>query len=531
MATTPKKYGGMAAEDFFSRAKAHKLKPTIINESSNFVVITYWWGRGNLNKNTQRPCPEDRQDILEDEGILDYLLEDLRKENPSAKKEDLDKNVVEDELKAVAKVLGVEWKEPIKFEEMIANWESACRKNKCNYLAEEYPEFAVKGGYQHAINFKPYFIDLALQACYPRGVLYIDGDMSIKQYPAICDIPGVDYMARGWNIDPRPRPGREPCFDPYVLETSGGTMFFGNTHYGRRLLKVWEEATLKNPGKADDRILSMAITMKALLTTLTTIQLPIEYLWLDMDYDYLAKKYKISNNESISISHPECLTGEDRAAAEGASSNRYPRAYDRYVSNIIECRKKEVFYEYVFFDSPKTGPFKIYLEWLKKHNELDVIPYSKAYGEHTNKAQKNSQLLNTAELSVKDKIVIVSPQDINTTSLHKITSKELVPSTILKYLLNNQHVVYVPKGTRSVNTVVGAGVSNELDFVTKNVNDSKSKSKKDYTLKLSPDYPIYFSPKNKVLKHLLLMSADLDDFEKVFNSSFIFLTRIHCGWI
>ena len=31
-------------------------KPIIINEVSNFVVVTYWWGRGNYNQNTARPC-------------------------------------------------------------------------------------------------------------------------------------------------------------------------------------------------------------------------------------------------------------------------------------------------------------------------------------------------------------------------------------------------------------------------------------------------------------------------------------------
>ena len=31
--------------------------PTIVNESSKFVVVTYWWGRGNFNSNTSRPCP------------------------------------------------------------------------------------------------------------------------------------------------------------------------------------------------------------------------------------------------------------------------------------------------------------------------------------------------------------------------------------------------------------------------------------------------------------------------------------------
>ena len=81
------------ADSFFKRATSHKLTPTIINDSSNFVVITYWWGRGNLNKNTQRPCPEDMKEGQE----LDV--------------------------------------KPIKFEEMISNWESSCKKHKCNFLA------------------------------------------------------------------------------------------------------------------------------------------------------------------------------------------------------------------------------------------------------------------------------------------------------------------------------------------------------------------------------------------------------------
>jgi hypothetical protein len=31
-------------------------KPTIVNEQSKFVVVTYWWGRGNFNANISRPC-------------------------------------------------------------------------------------------------------------------------------------------------------------------------------------------------------------------------------------------------------------------------------------------------------------------------------------------------------------------------------------------------------------------------------------------------------------------------------------------
>jgi hypothetical protein len=35
---------------------ATKAEPKIVNDASKFVVVTYWWGSGNLNNNTARPC-------------------------------------------------------------------------------------------------------------------------------------------------------------------------------------------------------------------------------------------------------------------------------------------------------------------------------------------------------------------------------------------------------------------------------------------------------------------------------------------
>jgi hypothetical protein len=519
--------------DFFKRAKAHSLKPTIVNDKSNFVVVTYWWGRGNINKNTQSPCPETLEEIVEWEGIRKYLLKDLKETNPDATESDVDPKDVLAEVKNVLPDYGISWIEPIKYEQMINNWETSCAKQKCNYLAEEYPEFAVKGGYQHAINFKPVFIELALKACYPRGVLYIDGDMKIEKYPSICDMKEVDYMARGWNTDPRPKWKKPACFDPYLLETSGGTMFFGNTYHAYELLKQWIAKTLKNPGKADDRIISQVITVEKMLTNLSTLQLPIEYLWLSLDFDGPLKDIPgYSSKKNLVITHPECLTGEDRATSEGASSSRQPPGYDRYVSEMIECRKNEIIYEYIHFETKsQSGPFRTYFDWLKDKKIVKIVPYSQKYGNHNDTAKENGSIINASSILVHTKLVVISENELDTVSLHKVSSaREIIP-TILMYLLNRQHVVYVPKSTRSIRAVLGKANEQNLDFVTKNVSKSYAKTKLDYTLAFENDYPVYFGPNNKVLRHLLLMSATLQDFEKVFNESYLFLTRIHCGWV
>ena len=481
-----------SSNEFFSRAMAHDLRPNIINESSKFVVVTYWWGRGNLNKNMQRPCPE--------------------------------------ELKPGQALT----RPPIPFEKMIERWEGACKKHNCNFLAEEYAEFAVKGGYQHAINFKPYFIDLALKACSPRGVLYIDGDMLIKLYPGICDMEDIDYMARGWNTDPRSSNWKKSgkfCFDPYVFEMSGGTMFFGDTPHGRSLLEFWKKETAKYPGKADDRILSMAIMRNKLLLPLTTIQLPLEYLWLDMEWDdYLDEGSDYKKNK-IAISHPECLTGEDRAASEGAATNRYPKGYVKAVDDLINCDWDEV-YEFVFFDDKKQiGPFRPYFDFLEEHGVVDLYKFGDKYGPFNKQAKDNLKLLQGISLTNTDSTIVVSPHQFGTPSLVKVEQSRLHIPTILKYLINGQSVLFIPGKPTSVRWVVEKAKKESLEFVTRNKSKSKGRSKEGYLLDLDLTYPIFFSAKSRILKHLLMMSESFPEMQKIFNRTYIFLTRIRCGWL
>ena len=318
--------------------------------------------------------------------------------------------------------------------------------------------------------------------------------MHIKKYPGIFDLQDVDYMARGWNTEPRVAPWHsKPCFDPYTFETSGGTMFFGNTYYGRLLLEHWEKSVLLYPGKADDRILSLTIMKEHLLAELSTIQLPMEYLWMTLDFDYIFNKYPNDvNKKGISITHPECLTGEERAEKDsGTKSTRIPRGYTRAVENKLAC-KDEVIYEYIHFPSKESiGVFKYYLDWLSDHNVVKVVPYAKRYGDYNKVAAENTVLFNSLELKVPDQVVLISENDIDSVSLHKATKRE-IPVLALKYLMNNQHVVYVPKATRSIRSVLGKAKEQHLDLVTKNMSDSKNKARKEYTLKLDPQYPIYF---------------------------------------
>ena len=63
--------------DFFNNLKniveSVDKKPTIVNPDSKFVVVTYWWGHGNVNNNIARPC------IIFYEDFIDRLINSIIK--------------------------------------------------------------------------------------------------------------------------------------------------------------------------------------------------------------------------------------------------------------------------------------------------------------------------------------------------------------------------------------------------------------------------------------------------------------------
>jgi hypothetical protein len=99
------------------------------------------------------------------------------------------------------------------------------------------------------------------------------------------------------------------------------------------------------------------------------IQLPIEYLWLTLDYsdrlietdvyDYNFKKM----DSSIIIDHPECLTSEDTATSSSAEcNNRQPFCYCFIEGNVDPV--SEQYFEHLAF------PDKSYVEGVKSYHDF-----------------------------------------------------------------------------------------------------------------------------------------------------------------
>ena len=563
--------------DYQAIIKAHKLKPVIVNPKSKFVVCTYWWGRGNANKNYLRFGDATTEQAIKDgkrvayactgefiEQIRENIIEEIREEeetelaaekvgseekfyampkekriallkkiNLKYSKKKVDELLARPDIQAKISAAmkkneldmmaeGKVKQEAIKFEAMIDVWTKMCESIGCNYIVEEYPEFAAPGKYQLAINLKPLFIKEALitAAAEGRGVLYIDGDMTIKRYPDIFDMPSIDFMARGWNADPRGSVKylkNDICFDPYIFETSGGTMFFAPTRPAVTLLKEWARVSglPEMQGKADDRILSMVFTTGRQNEAVSSIQLPIEYLWLTDAYDF--QKPEDIVKDRIYIEHPACLTAEETARDQGAAASREPPNYEKVISDMIDCAQPGgVVYEYVFFTERRfVESFEPYLNYLRRSKNdkgelyYKVVSFDEYYGRYNAVAYKNMELMNAVDVST------LPP----TNELMKLPQDTTVPMILACFKNGNEVLIGDFKGT----------YSSVYDLMAENIGD-QTQSPYQRKIKVDIRKPMYMSGLNPVLVHLLMMCETLEDINKHYYESFLFASRIRSWW-
>jgi hypothetical protein len=544
-----------------------ELTPTFKNPASKFVVITYWWGKENINRNLQRPCPEDitepiKWDIEEtlaqedrdsggknglgkiydkiaelkkkrdDDGLTDEEVSEIRSLFGRATEimrpmfaEQRIKDMLNKAYAAAVATLKSEGKftEAGTFSDMIKHWEKTMDAANCNYMATNI-EFS-RMDYQNAINGKPLFIRRALDKLQEvgkgdMGVLYIDGDMDIHTYPGVFDIPNVDFMARGWNVDPRDNHKylEDLCFDPYVFETSGGTMYFGNTQTSRLLLDAWAAASAdpKQAGKADDRILSMVFTQKKFALEGSVIQLPIEYLWLTDKYAgrFEPPAPQDADHKSAIIEHPACLTGEERAADQGAAQNRYPIGYAEIEESQRCATRGGVFYEYIAFPSVETmAGFRKYLDYMKKAVQpetgealFEIVPHAQMYGRYKTLAEKN-------EAAAK---VISSAPGFPSEMEVKLPQTAPIPE-ILAHLMKG-HSVFIGGVPRKMPLL------DDTEFVGRNMGEEEDPF--HIQLKLDSNAPMYIKPTNPIVIHLLKMCTTLEDINTHLMESYMFLSRI-----
>jgi len=462
----------------------------------------------------------------------------------------------------------------MKFEDMITRWEQACAKANCNYLAVEYDYFSRNRLYQLAINAKPMFIKHALQLCNGRAAVYIDGDMFIRKYPAIFDMKNIDFMSRGWNIDPRSsyNNGNSIMYNPYKFETSGGIMYFSNSSEAIALMDMWidESAKTYNLGKADDRILSMIFNARKFLLNMNIIQLPIEYLWLTLDYDdrMLEHIYDWDKNEmdeSIFIDHPECLTSEETAEGAGSSSDRSPKLHKFLDSEEDDIPVSEEFYEAFMFPSADMAKqFNSYHTYMSKTPYIDdgnpilyekklvdkanptnneypmyITTYDKGYGKKQKTVDNNLKIV-TDELnniywtSGNGQNIINTRTDADNTIIlceNSIPGEEYTIPMILALLARGHAVIYLPATCKNecyLSLIKDRRLNIELLFIP----DIKNM---EHILKpvIDMSQPIYFNQESdlSLLSKALAMYTSIEEFAYSLSiGNYQVISRIRIGY-
>ena len=488
---------------------------------------------------------------------------------------------------------------PLKYDQMIKKWEEECIKLNCNYMTVEIPEFDAPGGYQLAINGKCFFCKKALESAGERSIVYIDGDMFVRKYPELFDLDDVDYMARGWWMDPRSSSNLDHSitYDPYTFETSGGIMFFSQSPEAYMLCDLWIKETQKasQTGKADDRIISLVVNTYKLLLSMKITLLPIEYLWLTLDYDYRLMDtditaelydYKFDTmKSSIIIEHPECLTSEDTATGAGAASDRTPKYYSFLEENIDPV--SESFHEYLNFPSKEFTKivYGTYLNFMgsayylddeneilvekefvhpgqdKELNEqpLYIVKYDNKFGngKYINKQKNPSMTYNkVAELNnIKARQMNISKlnlqhYDENTVEINDLSKLQLnkdidetkIICLILRLLMEGYNVIYNPVGDTGYNPIYYDLLKTKLKSTFKNMEiifvplfklSGLLPTSINYFYKptIMTNQAMYFKP-GVILIRYLHMFLSLNDFSKYLGyGSYQFMSRNRVGYL
>jgi hypothetical protein len=311
------------------------------------------------------------------------------------------------------------------------------------------------------------------------------------------------------------------------------------------------------------------------------IQLPIEFLWLTLDYnDRLLdtpiywKKNKNDPAEpspeekmeqSIIVEHPECLTTEDTASSNsstGTSSNdRTPKFYE-YLEEEIDP-VSEQFHEYLMFPSKKyMEDFTDYLgfmktlpyvnndwqdvllrrKWISYSDEedpfenweesednvkpLNVIPYDEQWGEEGNEfVAENEQYIAKVDISKYPGQEVELP-----------FSEDAIP-LIIRLLQENRTVIYNPTTVPGYDPLYYSEYTQKspslqrMDLIFAPELDETKSPHFMMVPKTQTNQVMVFRP-NPMLIKFLKMFYTLDDFSKQLeNGVYQLISRIRVAYL
>lgn len=484
------------------------VQSEILNPKSTFMICSYWWGNGVVNKNSVRGLTYDQQ--------VNRLI-------------------------------------------------SQCRKLKINYYFIRFPIFEQKGMYQIALGLKGEFIMKCLLQFPKYKVIYIDTDLQILQYPHLFDIDADCYFLN-WNeydFD---------CYNPFQLELPGGILGFANTHGARTLLTILNSYMIKNLHLAEDKSFSGIITRHFMGTYLRCVWLPLNYMYMfgKHKYDPTIGKYthiadfkEELKNEDYSLRdlvmiHEDFETGalDDVFFQRVGKVSRWPPNVYRQLGEKLRCLKV-TFNNYVDFNLNKNQ-LKDYLPDFKIREVEDVYKnkklikevssniYCKLYSKNLNNIS-NYILVSLFDKTIDQNLLTSFKEYCNRFNINYLIYKSnkrdyaniCKPTLFLNILQQyKKNIVFVDITTKLRRDPTLFKVKN-MDFMTINLNNtSVTKTKcSDLRILKTLNDNLYFFAYNKVVLDFLKIWSEYNDnlnfqhknLEYAFNKS-LATNRLRCYW-
>lgn len=493
----------------------------INNDKSNFVIISYWWGRGNTNKNSIRNRTYEKQ------------IYDLAK---------------------------------------------SCNKVKCNYYLVEIPQFAEKGMYQQAIGYKPEFIkhaqDYFKNSTYTsscsekrkgKTVIYIDSDIIILKFPYLFesdnDIFFINYYK--FNLE---------CYNTSQVWVPGGIMGFSNTPIGRKILDMFIEEMKYKKHLAEDKILASLFTTNYLALYSRCCWIPETYMLLFDTHEYDTENMKYSKISTLSqelqdkdfkpsdiiIKHEDLETielGDKLLKSRNISDNRFPFDFYKKMGSKLKCvYKPNTFINYVNYgyNSRQQKHLEFDNNYLKSICKIKLLPRvsdlnltlkSKLFD--SNLKNKNKFLIVSFITPETDKSTydtFVDSYDIYDYVVYKIEKENInIPVFLYKMLKKYKRpIVYIDINYKIKKELDIFENKYEMDFMMFNLNNYKNCNDPRILKTLNSDV-IYLS-NNELVFNLLKVwiftntktiynkGLSHKSLEYIFNKGQLIL-KLRCNWL
>ncbi len=482
-------------------------EPIINNEKSNFIIISYYWGDGNVNK-----------------GSIHGLT----------------------------------------YGQQVQRIKADMDKLKINYYIEERKEFEKKGSYMEALSYKTEFIKECIKKFEGqfKNLIFLDTDLRILKYPELFEAEYDCFFINNKQID-------FSCFNIYQLILSGAILGFSTSTNSKKLLELLDSTIKKHRNLAEDKLFSGLITRNFLTIPLRCMWLPMNYLYMFSKHVYSPEEGRYTHVASykeefedefykqneVVIAHEDFETGElSDIWAKRVEKNRFPKFFYRQQGEKLRCVKNKdliIYKDYGLTNKQYSQVKKDYEERseekeysIKKVRDI-TIPYKKykIYKEIKNSSKKMYVITLIDKKTSQDKInkfeEMCNKLKLNYI-IFKQNSKVNLPQLFYNIIRKYKNIRYISIDTEFDRYPKYFDIKN-IDFFVPNQNSDITQSKcyDPRFLRLKNQNIFCFNYSKVTLQFLKIWYShntqnNLDcqyySCEKAFNSSFS-INILRCFWL